>query len=291
MKKLAITLTLLVSINCANIYSPTGIKGKDALKDIEEYRSTLSFASLPILFSSLSSSSSSSSSSSDVTCTTEGVTSASPVGVTSASNFSIPADSSSVIDLVAPGGTVYFRSAASQSSSSFFIRISSLKTSTVTTQGTCTYNASIGACGTNDLSLLTYSSSVGSIFQNSCLAARCTTPAVIRITQSPTSSSFSSSSASSGLLLSLLEPEIFKSTTGIEDGTYYTKESFEKCKEDITVIGGLQIADLSASVGRFATASACNLPASSLSPALPSSGYTLLQANACKLEPVNFIGL
>ncbi|MCG9873438.1 MAG: small lipoprotein [Leptospiraceae bacterium] len=289
MKSFFLTLILLTSISCANIYSPTGIKGKDALKEIEELRGTLSFSSIALLLSTPSSSFSPTTSSS-VVCSTDGIPSISPLASsTSASNFSIPNDSNTFVDLSAPGGTVYFRSQPLTSSpNGLFIQVASIRTPTITTAGTCSYSVSAANCGTSDLSGISYSTSATFVFTNNCLAVRCTTPALVRIRQGNSSLiSFDSTS----FLLNLASPEIFTSTTGIKDDTYYTRDSFDKCKQDIASIGLLQIADVSNSIQKLSVAVPCNLPFSSAAPSLNSAGYSVLEGNACKLEPVSFIGL
>jgi len=289
MKRTVISIFLLTLISCANIYSPTGIKGKDALKEIDALNNTLSLPSISLILSA-SFSSSSSSSSSEI-CSTDGIPSVSPLGSsTSTSNFSIPSDLNTVIDLSAPGGTVYFRSqpVGSTSSGFFFIQATSLKTSTITTAGSCAYSINTANCGTTDLSGISYSTTVSFAVANNCLAVRCTTPALVRIRQgNSTITSFDSTT----LLLSLVGPEIFSSASGIEEDTYYTRDSFEKCKEDLVSIGLLQVADVSASLQRLSTPLSCNLPLCSAGPTLSSAGYNLLQGDACKLEPVSFIGL
>jgi small lipoprotein (TIGR04452 family) len=288
MLKIVVCMLIFTFVSCSSSFSTTGIKGKDALKDIEEYRSTLFISSFPLLFST---SSSLSSSSSSTICNSEGITSVSPVGVTASSNFAVPSDVNTVIDLVAPGGVVYFRSAAFSPSVTYSLNMVSLKTATISTPGTCSYTASTSACGTSDLSALFYSSlGFGVISNSSCLAIKCSSPAVVRVRISQFSSSTSFSSPNE-LLASLLGSEIFKEITAIQDETYYTKESFDKCKEDLVVISGIQNVDISSTLSRYSNALACNLPTSGVTTSLSTTGYTLLQANACKLEPAGFLGL
>ncbi|MGV3666533.1 MAG: small lipoprotein [Leptospira bouyouniensis] len=285
MKNTIICFMLLGTIGCSNLYSPFGVKGKDAKKQIEDLNSSLGLLSFPLLLSSFSSSSSSS-----FTCPTETTATVGSASNTSGGTFTLPA-ASSYVDLDGrASGTKFFRSNAASVNTTFSLKI--LKTATTNSTASCSYVTSAGGCTDADLVGLSFtSSSSTSVSAASCLAIKCTNAAYIRIQNSTGSSLSSSSSSSSASFLSLaLSPEILNEVSGIEDDKYYTKESLEKCKEGLTTISLFQSSLTVSSVNAIQEISSCNKPFSSLPASVDSSGIAALQGNECKLEEVNAIG-
>lgn len=289
MKKIIKILCSLLLFNCANIYSPWGIKGEDVLKQINEQRYNISFISFPLLNSSSSYSG---------ICSTDGITSVNPLLTpTSSANFSLPSEVNSFLDLNAPagGGVAYFRSEKLSGSSLIELKVQSITTSSVNSAGTCAFSSSSFYCGNTDLSIITFNSdsALTSVSQDTCLFVKCDSPAVLRIRQIPDSTSFGISFATleaEVLLRSQIEEVTFSNFVKIEKNKYYTRDSFEKCKDNISLITTIQANDLKDSAEKNKISASCNLPENSISSLTSPEGYSFLKANICKLEPVNFIG-
>ncbi|EOQ97924.1 putative lipoprotein [Leptospira wolbachii serovar Codice str. CDC] len=286
MRKVLFLVMIFASISCSNVYSPMGVKGKDAKKQIRDLNSNLGLLSLPLLLSSASSTSSSSSNTNFI-CPTETNATLGSANDSTAANFTLPA-ANNYVDLDAKaGGTLYFRSNVSASSTAYIVKV--LQTANTSSTASCTYTSSAGACAGAIAAGLALTTATTTIAPSNCLAVRCTTAAYIRIQPSITATSTSSSSANSFLSLALA-PEILKSVSGIEDDKYYTKESLEKCKEGLTNISVLQSATLSASFGNVREVTFCNKPLSIISSGIDGNGIAALQGNECKLEEVNLLG-
>lgn len=286
MKNSIISLLLFGVIGCSNIYSPMGVKGKDAKKQIRDLNSNLGLLSFPLLLSSASSTSSSSSNTNFI-CPTESNANLGSASDSTAANFTLPA-ANNYVDLDAKaGGSLYFRSNASASSTAYIVKV--LQTANTSSTASCTYTTGASACTGAISAALTLTTTTTTLSATYCLAIKCTAAAYIRIQPSATATSTSSSSTNSFLSLALA-PEILKSVSGIEDDKYYTKDSLEKCKEGLTNISLLQTASLSASFGNVREVSYCNKPLSIISTGVDSSGIAALQGNECKLDEVNPIG-
>lgn len=286
MKKFIILAVFVIgSVGCSNIYSPMGVKGKDAKKQIADLNSNLSLASFPTLLSSFSSASSTS-----FTCPTETTATVSSASSTSGGTFTLPATNSYVDLNSTAGGTKFFRSNAASVTTSYSMKI--LKTATTNSTASCSYFASAGACTDADIVGSTFTSSGSSfVSATNCLSIKCTNAAYIRIQPFTTSSSFGSSSSSSSSFLALaLSPTILEKASGIEDDKYYTKESLEKCKQSLTTISVFQSSLTTSSFTSLQEISYCNKPFSSLPASIDSNGIAALQGNECQLEEVNFIG-
>lgn len=286
MKKLIILVVFVLgAVGCANFYSPMGVKGKDAKKQIADLNSSLSLASFPALLSSFSSSSSST-----FTCPTETTATVSSASSTSGGTFTLPATNSYVDLNSTAGGTKFFRSNSASVLTSYSMKV--LKTASTNSTASCSYFASAGACTDADIVGSTFTSTgSASVSATNCLSIKCTNAAYIRIQPLVTTSSSSSSSFSSNsLLAAALSPEILNQASGIEDDKYYTKESLDKCKESLTTISLFQTSLSSSSATALQEISSCNKPFSSLPTSVDSSGIAALQGNECKLEEVNFIG-
>ncbi|TGM82382.1 hypothetical protein EHR01_06260 [Leptospira mtsangambouensis] len=284
-----ITFVLLFVFNCANVFSPTGIKGEQAKKKIEEHRSSLSFLSITNLLMSSISSSASNPSASSYSCPTENTAVQGFSGPTTTANFSLP-QVGTYIDLSVPSsGTFYFRSNPSSTNTIFVSRI--LKTENTSANASCYYSTN-SVCGTTDLSVASIGLMVGStisVSPGTCLAIKCSTPAYMRIKQ------YSVESISNILLEPMLSvvssPMLFESLSGINNDTYYTLESYAKCKEEITNFSLIELQYSNHLAAILKEVSNCNKPnaaiqAATLNPNLTAS----LQADACKLEPVNVFG-
>ncbi len=283
MKKILFLIIILFSVHCSNIYSPTGVKGKDAKKQIKDLNSNLGLLSFPLLLSTASSSSSNT----NFTCPTESNANLGSASDSTAANFTFPA-ANKYVDLDAKaGGTLYFRSNASASSSAYIVKV--LQTANTSSTASCTYVSSAGACAGAISAVQTLTTATTTISASNCLAIKCTTAAYIRIQPSATATSIPSSSTNSFLSLALA-PKILDSVSGIEDDKYYTKESLDKCKEGLTNISLLQTATLSSTFDNLKEVSYCNKPMSVISSGIDGNSIAALQGNECKLEEVNPIG-
>ncbi|TGL45992.1 hypothetical protein EHQ49_00700 [Leptospira perdikensis] len=289
LKKMKLVFFVLIFlVHCTNVYSPTGIKGEQAKKQLEEHRSNLSLVSL-ISVLSASFSASANAANSTYTCSTENNATLGFTTPTTASNFSLPSGTSYVDLSVPSSGTFYFRSNAAASYAMYTGKI--LKTATTSANASCYYSTN-SVCGTTDLSAASISSSIGlfiSVNAGTCIAFRCTSPAYIRFRL------YSNETVSTSTLDSVISltytPAIFESISNIGNDTYYTMESFKKCKKEITnyAVIETQYAGYVGSV--LNEVSSCNKPnsaiqAASVNPSLTAS----LQADACELEPVNVFG-
>ncbi|TGL66458.1 hypothetical protein [Leptospira jelokensis] len=275
--------------NCTNFFSPFGIRGEEAKKQLQEHRNNLGFVSfLGILSGSISSTSYSSNS--NYTCQRESSAITAFSTPTTGANFNLPSATEYVDLTVISGGTQYFRSNQTSASLRFTGKI--LKTQNTSSNAICYYTASAGACGTTDLSGLGISSTIGSFMtvdSGQCLAIRCTETAYIRLKQYSTeTASMATLDSVSGLING---PYIFEAITRIGDRAYYTMESFDRCKKEITNFALIEIQYASFFSSQLVEVGNCNKPNSALqglsfNPALTSS----LQADACDLEPVNAVG-
>ena len=192
MKKIVIlTVFVLGTVGCSNFYSPMGVKGKDAKKQITELNSNLSLASFPLILSAASSSSSST-----FVCPVDSSAVLGSSNANSGGAYTLPAIDR-FVDLDArAGGTLYFRSGAnSGASTGYTIKVIQTSASSGST-ATCTYISSAAACTDASLAGSSFSSSTtATVAGTHCLAIRCTTAGYIRI--QPSTSSFSTSSSTS----------------------------------------------------------------------------------------------
>lgn len=299
MKKIILVLVALYSVNCANVYSPTGVKGKDAKKEIEDTRAALTPLSLMSL---MTLSSGSSTTTTSVVCDFSSSPTSS-VSATTIGNFDVP-KLNNTLDLgSASTGQYYFRSRSyTPESTTGTITAKSLVTSSVTTANTtCRYIASSSACS-SDLSGLSWTSATSmssssttiSITSGNCLAIRCDGASAIRIKNASTTSSFSSSSSAFNPADMLLGPELFNQIAAIDDDKYYTKESVDACKDAVTNITLLQQNASTAAFQSFMNESRQVSTCNTLTPSLPSSNglaYQALQGSSCALEEVGFFGV
>ncbi|WCL48793.1 TIGR04452 family lipoprotein [Leptospira sp. GIMC2001] len=297
MKKILFLFTILVSIGCANIYSPTGIKGSDAIKEIEEAQSSAGFLAFPILLSGISSTSTSTSS--NVTCTADANAISPLATTTSTANFTTPGINEATVDLTTTASGGYFRSQAISDTVTFSSPISA---KIITGTASCRYSIGTGFCGTTNLTSVSAGTTISSSFagsitstsSNSCLAIYCNGAATVRLKRQSTSTTSSGSTFNfTGLILG---PEIFKSVAGIDESKYYKKESVEECKNSIVSISVLSSALLSARINQFSTdstaAQACNSNSPSFADInLPAFSTEILQGESCKLEEVGFLGV
>ncbi|WP_246838281.1 hypothetical protein [Leptospira meyeri] len=277
----------LFLFNCANVFSPTGIKGEEAKKKIEEHRSDMSLlGTFNLLFFAISPSSSSSTS---FTCPTENTATLGFSGPTTTANFNLPT-TATYVDLSVPSsGTFYFRSNQSFTNGTYTAKI--LKTANTSANASCYYSTS-SVCGTTDLSAASIGLFVGSfmtVTPGNCLAIKCSNPAYIRI--KPYAVESTSSFTLDSVISLGVTPTLFESLSGIENDTYYTLESYDKCKNEITNFALIEMQYSKYLSEVLNEVSNCNKPnaaiqAAPLNPSLTAS----LQADACKLEPVNVFG-
>ncbi|MCW7471512.1 hypothetical protein [Leptospira kanakyensis] len=274
--------------NCTNFYSPFGISGEDVKKQLEEHRTNLSFVSFLSLISA--SIATSSNSSSNYTCSTESTAIPPLATATTAANFTLPTATTYVDLSVTSGGTQYFRSNIVSSATRISGKI--LKTPNTSSTAICYYTTD-SVCGTADLSGITINSSISSlmtIHAGTCLAIQCNGNAYVRLKE------YSVDSPSTAVLGSVMgifnAPYIFEAVTRLGDRTYYTMESFDRCKKEITNFALIEIQYSSVVSSQLTEVSNCNKPNSMIqTAALDPSLTASLQADACDLEPVNLIGL
>ncbi|TGK92104.1 hypothetical protein EHQ30_18165 [Leptospira brenneri] len=281
-------VVLFVLCHCTNLYSPMGIKGKDAKKQLEEVRSNLSLVSNFGSFSLLLTPSSSALNS--YTCSTENTAVSGFVTPTTGSNFDFPSLTSYVDLSVTAAGTYYFRSNVSSSNQIISGKI--LKTKDTSTSASCFYSTS-SVCGNTDLSGVSYNSSIStmmSVSAGSCFAIRCTSPAYIRLKQY--NLEMSGMFGIDTFLTVTYGPFIFESIAQIGEETYYTKESFEKCKREIVNYAAIEIQNNKFLTSLMTEASNCHKPTSQIQESMATASRltTLMQADVCNLEPVNLIG-
>lgn len=275
-------------IHCTNVYSPTGIQGKQAKKQLEEHRSNLSLVSLSsVLTASLNASSNSANST--YTCPTENTATLGFTSPTAAANFSLPTGTSYVDLSVPAAGTYYFRSNAAASYAMYTGKV--LKTATTSATATC-YHSTNSVCGTTDLSAASISSYIGlfiSVNAGTCLAFQCTAPAYIRLRL------YSNETVSVSALESVISltytPSLFETIADIGDDTYYTMKSFKRCKNEITNYAVIETQYSRHLTSIMNEVSSCNKPSSAIQAASVNPSLTAsLQADACNLEPVNAFG-
>ncbi|TGK78568.1 hypothetical protein EHQ24_18655 [Leptospira noumeaensis] len=288
-KNLLFFSTLLYVIGCTNVYSPMGIKGEKAKKQLEELRSGLSAVSL---FTYLPSIINITSNSTNTTyaCPTEDTAISGFTNPTSGSNFDLQSPINYIDLSVTAGGTHYFRS--NESSSNLAITGKILKTNDTSAAASCSYVTG-SVCGTTDLSGISISSSISTMMfvpLGSCLAIRCTTPAYIRFKQY--NFELISMAGIETILSATSSPYIFESVSKIGDDTYYTKESFEKCRKEIVNYSLIEMQYSKFLSTLITEVSTCNKPQSLFQGAATSASRltAALQGNACDLEPVNFFG-
>lgn len=270
-------MLLLVIAGCSNTYSPNGIKGKDAKKEIRDLIGNLGIVTLPLLVSS--------GTTSGFVCPTESTAIVGSNNASTAANFTLPGQNA-YVDLSATGGTLHFRSNANSSTSTFTVRI--LQTANTSSSASCTFTSTgicAGAIGTGTSIFTTASASVSA---SECLAIRCTNAAYIRI--QPLVTTNVSTTSTTSFFSAILAPDILNAVSGIEDDKYYKKDSFEKCKEGVTNISLIQSSLTTSAFSGLREVSNCNKPAGALPQTVDSTTVAALQGNECKLEEVNLIG-
>jgi small lipoprotein (TIGR04452 family) len=284
MKPILLILLCVSILSCSSYYSPSGIKGSDAKKQIDDAKTEMGLITLPMLNQNLSSLNTG-----DVTCTLDSNSVSTFAGNTGAANFSIPSEVGTSIDLNATGAG-YFRSQSFSTTNDNM----SIYIQRIIGSGTCTFSYNSNICGTAAIgtgtqlgsTLLSYS-----VINGDCLAFNCSGAATIRVRLGASNEV----TYTSNLTDLILGPEIFNSLTGIEDSTYYTKESVELCKEGITQIGILNAGITSNAMNQFVRVdypqySKCNRPFPRLNS--PSTmTISALQADSCKLEKEKILGV
>ncbi|TGK52022.1 hypothetical protein EHQ16_14390 [Leptospira kanakyensis] len=279
----------LFFIGCTNVYSPMGIKGKKAKEQLEELRSGLSAVSL-FTYIPATLNITSNSTNTTYTCATENTAISGFTNPTTGANFDLSSPINYIDLSVTAGGTHYFRS--SPSSTNQIITGKILKTNDTSPTASCSYITG-SVCGNTDLSGVSISSSIStmmSVSAGNCLAILCTTPAYIRLKQY--NFELFSLAGLEPILSSTSSPYIFESVSKIGEDTYYTKESFEKCRKEIVDYAVIEIQYSKFLSALITEVSTCNKPHSLFQGAASSASKltAAIQGNACDLEPVNFFG-
>ncbi|MDF3819207.1 small lipoprotein [Leptospira sp. 96542] len=284
MKKVFLLIIFFVIFKCANIYSPLGISGKEAKKQIEEIEQTAFLVSIPSLLGR-------SSSNSSIVCPTDINSILGSNTNTVSANFNFPGEGSYVDLNATSGSNLYFRTAAASETVQLSGKI--LQTASTKLTAECRYNASAAACGTSDISGLTLSYISTSIFVSAghCLAVRCAEPGYLRFQKYNMNSVFNSTSLSLSPLLNLaLGPSVAEVLSAIEDNKYYTQESFDKCKKSVMNQSFVQLFSTNESLSEAFEVLSCNKPATPSNSAAIAMASYVIQGNECKLEPVNVVG-
>ncbi|WP_208729485.1 hypothetical protein [Leptospira congkakensis] len=279
---------LVFVFGCANVYSPMGIRGEEAKKQLEELRSNLGIVGI---FASLSAvmNASANSSNTSYTCATDNSAVLGFTTPTTTANFNLPSQTNYIDLSVTTNGTFYFRS--NQATTTTMLSGKILKTASTSASASCS-SATSSVCGATDLSGVSFFSSISSIMTvapGSCFAIRCTTPAYVRLKLYNIDSS--GLPGVDTLISGIYTPYIFESIANIGEETYYTKKSFERCKREIVNYSMIEIQFANLTSSLVNDASICNKPYSSIQGALLNPGLTAaIQADACDLEPVNPVG-
>ncbi|MCC5816104.1 MAG: TIGR04452 family lipoprotein [Leptospira sp.] len=294
------TILLLIFVwlvNCNYIYSPTGIRGSDARAEIDEVKQTTGFISLPLLSSSVSSVSGSGQTS-NATCSVKSDAISSSNSPTSTANITVPPVNSSV-DMNHTTGTGYFRTNPFNNLQVGQIVLFRQITGNT---GDCSFNYGPTACETTDITTLTDPTNVerennsrinfDEDTANNCLAIRCNAPAAIRLRT--TTSGSATASVEFDTVGFIVSPILFESLTEINDDRYYTKDSVESCKENISLLSLIQFSETQRAFQAYsaqdALATSCNENNPSFSP--PSNLLiSLLQGSLCSIEEVGFFGI
>ncbi len=284
--KFNVNILLFVFISCADIYSPFGVKGKDAKKEIEDLNGILSVVTiLPLL--------SFDTSRSNFKCQTELSAVIGSTNSSTTANFSLPEGRNNVDLDARNGGTRYFRSNPATQATSVVIQ--SITTETSGSSVNCTSETSAATCSgaintTFSVSSMAFSSSIPA---GSCVSITCSSVAYIRILPSRVSFVNTQTSSNTSLVAFaslLIGPTLFDSIAGIKDDTYYTKESLQDCKKGITELSLLSSAISLNSLAAFRESVFCNKPSTSTPQITNPAVDSAVQGNECKLEEVNFIG-
>ncbi|MCU0824422.1 MAG: small lipoprotein [Leptospira sp.] len=280
-------ILLIVLVNCADIYSPFGVKGKDAKKEIGDLNTNLTILTSTTLISS-------DASRNNFKCQTDPTAVVGSTNINPAANFTIPSDANTTDLDSRSGGIRYFRSNASSQATSVVIQ--SIPTETTNSTVSCTYAISPVACSGAINTSVSVSSSGLSTFvtAGSCIAITCTSAAYIRILPANVSgiNAPTSSNPFQFFIFSFrfLASSIFNDISGIKDDTYYTEESFKKCKNSVTELSLLSSSISVNSLLPFRDALFCNKPVTSFPIQVNPFLESALKGNECKLEEVNLIG-
>lgn len=297
---------ILFYTSCNYLYTPIGISGKDAKKEIEK---EIDGISLILLAASLSSSDSSSSTVTTV-CKLKNPIPNLPGTDTGPGNFDIPKVGKTVdLESTGIGNNSYFRS--KPASDNFTnIEIKTLITSSSRTPASeCYFLKGDSYCTGTGLQFLNIAfdpekiliksnpKNRGTIFDMSvgeCIVIQCGNHNglhAIRLNNHGESFGDQSSSSinSDEILIFLLGPEIEKEIRGIEDNKYYKRDSLENCKRSVSDIVLLSYFDQQSHNNRQYIKYDCNLPAPRSRSTNILASY-IARGNACKLEEVNPLG-
>lgn len=270
-------ILFLLIFNCANIYSPSGIKGDKAKKEIKYLMDSLGLIPARTLFSPAS-----------YRCQVDSSAILGSSNANTPSNFSLLSFTTKDLNASA-GGTLFFRSTSNNQIKSFNLKL--LRTANTESTADCSVSISANAC-MDPISTGTPLTNDGQVVVpfGECLAIMCTAPAYIRVQDlTVVTNRVTPSPEVVAINTWIVAPEVFRNISKIDDNIYYTNESFNKCKKGIVEVSALDSSAAFARANNYFEVSYCNKvqTASSVSDA---NTAAILQGNECHLEPVNALG-
>lgn len=302
---------LFFTVQCAQIYSPFGIKGSDARAEIEETRTIGNVITLPFLQSNVSSGVS------DVdnfTCSFSDAPTLGSENGSSPTSFEMPT-TRKTLDLATPNDssssqTYFFRSVAFGDSREDLlnpIRIQSLKTSNVETRNASCYYRITNSCSgalTSDKAGFTgvlteqptrLEAGEGIVLANACLEIQCDGASALRIRYDNLSDGGTRSNINFDTGAFLIGPALFEALSNIDDNKYYKQKSFDECKETVLLLTLLQARQSLGTIAGFNQRQREVIACNTLVPGFSTQEANLLanivQGAVCSLEEVNLIGL
>lgn len=290
---------------CSYIYTPFGIRGSDALAELEESKTLAGLITLPI--QQRATRLNLDSVEPPLCSLTENPIPSSTNG-SSPQPFSLP-DDLKIQDLETQGvGTHYFQSLPiSKDTLLDTVKLQTIRTEKYpnVTDNSCRFrltsqcNASMSISDPGYFSISSSSPTdlgESSNFQEGiCLQIICIEPAVVRLRNDPKSNQDESIRTRLDAANLALGRDIFNSLAKIQKDRYYTRKSFQSCKDSIILIGLVQALINTRDIRFFQDGRIqnrfCNQFTPSLSTQKNNTIFNLLQGATCNLKEVNYIGL
>lgn len=272
-----VIITFFFVVSCANIYSPSGIKGDKAKKEIKYLMDSLGLLPSFALFSGAS-----------YKCQVSSSAVSGTNDANTPSNFLLPNGFTEDLNASA-GGTLFFRSTNATQIKNYNLKL--LRTTNTDPTASCSLTISNNAC----VDTIATGNPLNNEAQivvpfGECLAIMCTGRAYIRmINLDMLTNGVTSSPESVAVNVWVTAPEFFRKIAKIDDDIYYTNKSFNQCKKGIVEVAALDANTAFARANNYFEVTYCN-QALTFFPSTDANTTAILQGNVCHLEPVNALG-
>ncbi len=292
--------------NCSHIYSPLGIRGGDAIAELEEARTLANILVLPFQqratrldFSRIE----------PPFCSLSDFTLDSSLNGNSPSVFQLPA-SGEIRDLISSQmGNHFFRSQEIPiSDPNLFIN---LKLQTIRTESNpdvnddiCRYRISTNCTGAMSSThpgyfkiLANEPTAIDKSFTlqpGLCMEIQCDNKATVRLRNDPRGGKDPKISTNFDVANFAFGTDLFNSLAKIQKDRYYDRSSFQSCKDTVILVSLLQARENLTNIAKFRTQRIQNRFCNTLTPSLSTQKGNLIsnlvQGGACNLKEVGILG-